>query len=79
MDAREGERMNDWQPIDTAPKDGTEVLGYSDERDPKIELIRYLGADFVDGDLICKWLDRDEAEFPATHWMPLPKPPGGHS
>lgn len=64
--------MTDWQPIETAPKDGTRILGFLiSGRTPIIGLFRY-------------WDDEDEAGFypdnllvvvPITHWMPLPDPP----
>lgn len=65
--------MTQWQPIETAPKDGTRVLLFT----------RWLG----DGQYHCPpfddvqiglW-DRDEWELinigDPTHWMPLPSPP----
>lgn len=70
-----------WQPIATAPKDGTRVLGYvvhepddySAERFERICLIEWLDA--VDGPFgrVAGW----QAEWigSPTHWQPLPKPP----
>jgi len=58
--------MSDWQPIETAPKDGTEIIvGESGTAD--VELCRW-----YDGE----WVDRTYDPFAdVTHWMPLPKPP----
>ena len=74
-----------WQPIETAPKDGTAViLGY------------YAAVDGIDQLLNCVMVGEWEHEnwnvsmgisagpvtllatmlIPWTHWMPLPKPPG---
>ena len=65
-----------WQPIDTAPKDGTEVLVYAAE---------YPGDLLVDGEplpafiTICAyhadagWCVCELREV--TAWMPLPEPP----
>lgn len=55
-----------WQPIETAPKDGTEILAW-DGDDRKI--LRWA---------LGRWDDWDEmpsALGKPTHWMPLPEPP----
>lgn len=65
--------MSEWQPIETAPKDGSRYLIYTkaDER---------WGAEYFvaewngnchspDGDV------RGYGDDEATHWMPLPPPP----
>ena len=57
-------RAGGWQPIDTAPKDGTFVLLLSDESE--IYFGRFLGVEWDVG------FD-PTPEF--THWMPLPTPP----
>lgn len=62
--------MNDWQPIETAPKDYQWVLVWSER----------------DGVMQCRWEDAqngwpdgfyDMGTFlhAATHWQPLPPPP----
>ena len=72
-----------WQPIETAPKDGSIVVAgaymdeYAGEYEPiqtgrliwEVELARFDG----------RWLstDLDEALICPTHWMPLPQPPKG--
>lgn len=64
----EGQCCFEWQPIETAPKDGTEILtcdngcGYS---------VRYWGEGEDEG---MAWLPRIRGVFP-THWMPLPEAP----
>ena len=63
--------MSEWQPIETAPKDGTSILGYwcyEGGFEHYIQPIRYLHG---------KWLhdwDHSDELYP-THWMPLPEPP----
>lgn len=67
----------DWQPIDTAPKDGTKLL-----------LARYVGNPLHDSALwwmaagawsekYQNWNDTNtpDAFVCPTHWMPLPEPP----
>ncbi len=58
-----------WQPIDSAPKDGTEILGWSPSRyGHGATVVRY--EEWLLGD--SHW--RDCQMYPAypTHWMPLP-------
>ena len=80
--------MSSWQPIETAPKDGTIILlcRTTGKREPEV----YPGAWCPD--------ETEEAEYPwlfwerlnkqqvkpngwadgiPTHWMPLPEPPTG--
>lgn len=65
--------MSEWQPIDTAPKDGSDILVVSESAEFKI--IFWSEDDGEDG---C-WCDPlyfigEETET-LTHWMPLPEPP----
>lgn len=61
-----------WQPIETAPKDGTEVLGWlsrSIDEQPYVETMWYV----PDAEV---WVgDYDGCRVLPTHWMPLPEPP----
>lgn len=67
----------EWQPIETAPKDGTEILIYEPS---------YLGVDSGkiytaswDCDCYNTWIEAGGERYMsfdnATHWMPLPSPP----
>lgn len=64
-----------WQPIETAPKDGSELLFWS-EREGGLYVVFWHG-------LRKSWLwtthslDGDEELKHATYWMPLPDPPKG--
>jgi hypothetical protein len=59
----------DWQPIETAPKDGRDVLGFWPDR--------------AEGHMAVAHYDQDRDRFRSdtvewrnpTHWMPLPAPP----
>ena len=70
--------MGDWQPIETAPKDGRRILVTCEGR--------VFIATYASG-WTPEWVDEgsgywdasmdsiDYAHFFATHWMPLPTPP----
>lgn len=72
------DREMEWQPIETAPKDGTEILLYDGFG---LQVCRY-GFDsvhnrvklWVYGDTLDQYNTRLDMADP-THWMPLPEPP----
>ncbi len=70
--------MADWQPIETAPKDGVDVLLHWPSRERSdIPLPPVVG---FWNDIVCGWqaddqLSSDIDENEPSHWMPLPKPP----
>jgi hypothetical protein len=55
----------DWQPIETAPKDGTAVLVGRAGRYPRV-------TPSIWSEEMCKWLNMGDQP---THWLPLPPPP----
>jgi len=64
------DEMSDWQPIETAPKDGTEILVY-DVWQKKGELF-IVGWHFRDN----SWRTvPGEWRKEPTHWIRLPPPP----
>lgn len=72
--------MSEWQPIETAPRDGTEILTLT--RWPAGDYARVLcwddGIDLETGGVATGWLDPDSGyigSFDPSYWMPLPKPP----
>lgn len=85
------ESANGWQPIETAPKDGTEILGWRE--DCGVLLIRWTScSEFLTDSELDKmdegtayredWFCADfvqgarlEGEEAPTHWLPLPEPP----
>lgn len=71
--------MTDWQPIETAPRDGSQFLGYHLSDD------HYTGDWFAlvdySGDPTWPWSDFEGNHPPSflTHWMPLPAAPEAHA
>lgn len=76
--------MSEWQPIETAPKDGTEVIGYVAEsrhvRQPCVKPIFWSAGHAPEG---CdpgsspQWCASGVVHYSVepTHWMPLPEAP----
>lgn len=60
--------MADWQPIESAPKDGTPFLSCKGAR---VMWTTYGYNGWESG-----WLNEHEYVVFPTHWMPLPEPPG---
>jgi hypothetical protein len=75
----------EWQPIKTAPRDGTWVLLYFDgwdtpssEGQPTIYVGQWPPEDHWrhDGTWYVDWGDLTQYHIgPPTHWMPVPEPP----
>lgn len=71
-----------WFPIETAPKDGTQVLLLVPNWGKPDQGTHCVVAQWSDDtDDECKWVRDPGDEFsntwPPTHWMPLPEPPNG--
>ncbi len=64
------EPVSAWQPIETAPKDGTSVLGYwlGGQHDCAIHATKFHRG---------RWWEPNEdyPQSPPTHWQPLPEAP----
>lgn len=62
---------NQWQPIETAPKDGVVflVFSYHDQGG-----YQYTATTTTDGEIICMMSMEVMVDKP-THWQPLPNPP----
>ena len=79
--------MSEWQPISTAPKDGTRILvfdvseHYGDEpKGTNITVVRYVSYSKKDYRSPGGYWDSPYGPCRAdnaTHWMPLPNPPEG--
>lgn len=61
--------MSEWQPIETAPKDGTIILLWY--KAIGHEMAFWNGKSWDDGD----FYDNLGSDADFTHWMPLPKAP----
>ena len=68
--------MSDWQPIETAPKDGPWILvwdGVNTKWSPcEVAQWRTVGRQSFDKP---GWYDGDIRLIAASHWQPLPLPP----
>ena len=68
---------NQWQDIETAPKDGTSILVYKKNKTDDYwcicQVSWFEGRLYADSmeDII----DYEDGILTTTHWMPLPKPP----
>jgi len=80
--------MNKWQPIETAPRDGTSILIHNNYA-PGLEngvahhcwagntLVASWWADDDNGEWVVYigLVEDPSVQFEPTHWMPLPDPP----
>ena len=71
--------MDKWQPIETAPKDGTGVLLYRNmpfSSGEVYEVVSVYWAEWLENWRACGTEEVvDQYGEPFTHWMPLPAPP----
>jgi hypothetical protein len=71
-ESSEGKTMSEWQPIETAPKDGTAVLVSEGRFCYCVEWNEEFDWWAVDDNKLGPFRLRGSAP---THWMPLPAPP----
>ncbi|TAJ89752.1 hypothetical protein [Reyranella sp.] len=64
---------DNWQPIDSAPKDCTLVLLLDNKASRIVTLARFAGGGWHDLGIIAAAGVRDT--FEPTHWMAIPEPP----
>ena len=66
-----------WQPIETAPRDGTAICMYIPERSDQFQCGFWIWeTDENDDPKIGVWWSGDgRNDAQPTHWMPLPLPP----
>lgn len=68
--------MTEWQPIETAPRDGTRIIVYRPKFDG--DYIPQVGWDFwMTGSYYSECWGKSRKDCPPTHWMPFPDPPEG--
>ena len=73
--------MSEWQPIETAPKDGTYIIAYfpsHGRREAYAESAYFVDLELEDDPGRGVWVwsqDGDEPQVQPTHWMPLPEAP----
>lgn len=60
--------MSDWQPMDTAPKDRTQILLWNGAY---IAIGEWLPEGYFEDHEPARWFPINEP----THWQPLPEPP----
>ena len=75
--AQAAAKVQQWQPIETAPKDGTEII-LSREARVTSGLWFDMGGDDEGAEGWSGWVSQDggfSEEHPPTNWMPLPEPP----
>ncbi len=64
-----------WRPIATAPKNGTEILGFVPSTG---RLVLQWNAVAFSATMKSEWLDTTEGmPWEPTHWLPLPEGPKG--
>lgn len=71
----------EWQPIETAPMDGTYILIYQHNKmyadyEHTIYVAKYR-TDYLNNPEWVEAMGEEYICFDPTHWMPLPKPPEG--
>ncbi len=73
--------MSEWQPIETAPRDGSDVLVFGGTYSSECISCEFYGVAF-NAVAIAWWDERsktwnggDLVTHNPTHWMPLPEPP----
>lgn len=62
-----------WQPIETAPRDGTLIWTYDTKRSPESAMRVCWWTSFYRDEE--GWVDDDDSEPEPTHWKPLPLSP----
>lgn len=73
--------MGEWQPIETAPRDGSDILVYCGPLDPIWGIASWyrdnpdVPAGLPEGWMMWHQATEDQRHTWPTHWRPLPSPP----
>ena len=66
--------MDEWRPIETAPKDNTRVITFGGGLVGTSRYVTKFAAGY--GDVGAGWYSEQlDRRHEPTHWMPLPEPP----
>lgn len=69
--------MAEWQPIETAPRDGTVILGFDSGVIAAMCFVKPIFGGIPAWELAdLAWPNESMSAYP-THWMPIPEPPNG--
>ena len=70
--------MSEWQPIETAPRDGTNIVLFDGQRVSVGGWVSAADQGAEPGEeylISAGWWSLDLSDNQPTHWMPLPDPP----
>jgi len=73
--------MGEWQPIETAPLESGQLLGWFPLRDGGVYIMHWDNDSYASkprphwGVYGWMWGRKTLRDFQPTHWMPLPEPP----
>lgn len=68
-----------WHPIETAPRDGTPILGYADGIQTTVQWNALAGQEYGWWNLVETGAYAEDGQWTPTHWMPLPPGPNEQS
>ena len=68
--------MSEWQTMETAPRDGTWILGWCKRSDIQDTVQVWHWYEFHEGWYWQNAADSNDLDDQPTYWMPLPAPPG---
>lgn len=79
ISATDAQGVQQWQPIETAPKDGTKCLFFRMHEGGQIQTAWWKRGIMNEYGFGGDGWSYANTKFPPTHWMPLPPPPSLHT